>query len=310
MKIELLRRVNYVSVQVTKLIGIIVRSSTTRNAFEFYKPFLNLCRRVLDEDCHLILSSEWEYVPFTYPQNLQELPNFVIIGLPAPESENILIFPAAGHELGHSIWLKEKFRTKIEPSVRKEVVSAYRTNHSTFQKLFPDYAGADIETDMFAQTLVSDSVRFSLRQCEEYFSDFVGLLIFGAGYIKAYEYLLAPTFGGLRSSDYPENKIRAGTLANYAEKMNIKIQNYEDSFVQDQRGANPYENFMLDMADAGTEAIKQQLFQMAKFHLDGRGVLAPEDEKIQEVCSYFKRGHSIFSGGGFGSSDLSSMVFL
>ena len=118
----LLREVNIVAINTTKILGIIVRSSSTRNAFEFYSSFLSLCRKALDENCKLILSSEWDYIPFTFPQNLQELPNFVIIGLPASESDNTLVFPVAGHELGHSIWLKEKLQSKFQPILSKRVL--------------------------------------------------------------------------------------------------------------------------------------------------------------------------------------------
>jgi hypothetical protein len=86
-----------------------------------YVPFLDICKSLVGDKARLILSSEWEYVPYTYPQNLNELPEFIVIGLPASESDNILVFPAAGHELGHSLWRKEQMHTDIGPGAEHEV---------------------------------------------------------------------------------------------------------------------------------------------------------------------------------------------
>lgn len=83
-------------------LGFILRSTNVRNAFEVYGPLLRLSRKVLGLDTKQILSSEWEYSPFTY-RPIAELPGFVLIGFPAPESSNPLLIPLAGHELGHTI---------------------------------------------------------------------------------------------------------------------------------------------------------------------------------------------------------------
>ena len=94
------------------LLGFVRRSTNVRNAFEVFGPLLRLARDVLepsvpkpDRKARLVLSSEWDYSPFIYP-DVPELPGFVLIGLPAPESSNPLLVPLAGHELGHSLWSK------------------------------------------------------------------------------------------------------------------------------------------------------------------------------------------------------------
>lgn len=85
------------------ILGFILRSTNVRNAFEAYSPLLRLARSLLGRDTKLILSSEWDYSPFVY-MPMTDLPGFVLIGLPAPESANPLLVPLAGHELGHWLW--------------------------------------------------------------------------------------------------------------------------------------------------------------------------------------------------------------
>lgn len=78
------------------ILGFILRSTNTRNAFETYGPVLRLCQKILGPNTKLLISSEWEYSPFTYTR-VTHLPNFVLIGLPAHESSNPLLLPLAGH---------------------------------------------------------------------------------------------------------------------------------------------------------------------------------------------------------------------
>jgi len=86
---------------VLELLGVIANSANVRNAFEIHGPVLKLARQLLagGDKTKLILSFEWDYVPYTYPQNHVLLPNFVVIGLPASEASNALVLPAVGHEL-------------------------------------------------------------------------------------------------------------------------------------------------------------------------------------------------------------------
>ncbi len=293
---------NSVAFRLTKILGIIVRSSSVRNAFEFYHPFLSLSRKLLDVNCHLILSSEWDYIPFTFPQTIQDLPNFVIIGLPASESDNVLIFPAAGHELGHSIWRKEELRKKLSSQVKEEVLSSYKDSLARFEKLFPEHKSVDLENDLFAQNLISDSTLYSLLHCEEVFADAIGLLIFGTSYLHAYEYLLSPTLGGDRSTDYPENRQRAKILREFSELLGIEVSTlYELSFTEDQGIQNPYERFILDMADVATLHLLPQVLQAAKTHVISRGVLTPDRQTVKDVLRFFERGVPFSKQVGIGS---------
>ena len=65
----ILREANFLIVRVTYIVGMITRSTSVRNAFELYVPFLDLCKALVGSDARLLISSEWQYVPFTHPQS-------------------------------------------------------------------------------------------------------------------------------------------------------------------------------------------------------------------------------------------------
>src|SRR5262249_55869158 len=79
-----------------------------------------------------------------------------------------------------------------------------------------------------------DDFAYSIRQCEEVFADFMGLRLFGEGYLHSFEYLIAPFTGEMRSRDYPDMRTRAEFLERAAIKFSISVpegyvQNFEDS---------------------------------------------------------------------------------
>ena len=107
------------------LLGIISNSANVRNSFEIQGPVLDLAKRLLaDNNAKLIISFEWKYIPFTYPQNHPNLPSFVIIGMPASEASNALVLPGIGHELGHSLWRRDKCRDHFEPEINQAITRA------------------------------------------------------------------------------------------------------------------------------------------------------------------------------------------
>ena len=174
MQSAILRDTNYLIARVTRIAGIIVRSASVRNAFELYAPFLEMCKSLVGNDAHLILSSEWEYVPFTYPQSLEDLPSFIVIGLPASESDNVLIFPAAGHELGHSVWSKNSLGGEFKGRIESAVSDILLANRSDFEIVFPEVKGTDFDQDLFVQHKKSAVFLSAIKQAEETFCDFFG----------------------------------------------------------------------------------------------------------------------------------------
>ena len=263
---QILRDVNFHIMRSTYIIGVITRSNSIRNPFEMYTPFLRICKSLLDENANLILSSEWQYIPFTHPQNLSELPSFVVIGMPASESDNVLVFPVAGHELGHSVWQKLDVRKSISNACSNHNDIIFSERRDKIEVAFPDIKNADFDQDMFVQYIKSTVFNSALAQLEEYFSDFIGLILFGEGYLHAFEYLIGPQLGGIRSSEYPEIKDRTKILESYANKIGIAVSHYSDRFLPDQPPKSP-QDLILQLADAVTNVMIKDVFEIASDHV-------------------------------------------
>jgi len=172
-------------------LGLILRSTNVRNAFELFGPLLRIAAEMLepgvkpkDRTTKLVLSSEWDYSPFTYPL-AADLPGVVFIGLPAPESANPLLIPLAGHELGHNVWYKNKLDGFVRPTAKALVVKFIGDNWAEYAAVFPYVASPKIlTTDMFAQETWTPALQLVLRQAEETFADFLGLRLFGVAYYR------------------------------------------------------------------------------------------------------------------------------
>ncbi|WP_289465076.1 hypothetical protein, partial [Klebsiella pneumoniae] len=87
----------------------------------------------------LLLSSEWDYVPFAYPQSLEDLRSFVLIGLPASEAATALLLPLAGHELGHAVWKNRGIEGSTHATLQTRCEGLFNKDMGEFQKQFPDY---------------------------------------------------------------------------------------------------------------------------------------------------------------------------
>lgn len=287
----ILRDANFLITRATSIAGIIVRSTSVRNAFELYLPFLDVCRALVGEKAKLILSSEWQYIPFTYPQNIQELPDFIFIGLPASESDNALIFPCAGHELGHSVWQKHKLQTQINAKVRGLIDKLFETSRPAFEAAYPELKNADIQQDLFVQFVKSEIFNSVLRQSEELFSDFLGLCIFGESYLYAFEYLLAPRLSGKRSLDYPDTGTRVQILETFAiEKFKINCKGYSSAFTPDDPLADSHSKFVTLFADQVVEQVLSTIFDFTITIISKAKVQIPTEEKTAAAEKAFLKG--------------------
>jgi len=203
-----------------EILGLLLRSTNVRNSFECHGPLLRLAKSVLGPDTHLVVSSEWSFSPYTLIGYMQ-LPGFVLIGLPATESENPLLLPLAGHELGHSMWQQKSIEAQIRPGVYLSVLQDIEQHWSDYIDVFPGIEKEDLESDMFARQTWLPSLMWAMRQCEEVFCDAVGIKIFGPAYLQAFAYLLAPGRGGSRSSCYPNIKERGSLLNEIAIRLGL-----------------------------------------------------------------------------------------
>src|ERR1700730_1072987 len=118
---------------VLPILGLIVRSTDIRNAFEIYGPIRQLARVLVTgekgSNPNLIWSSGWDYVPMTF-RRIKYLPGFVIITIPSSEAANPLLVPLAGHELGHRLWTDEKLEKSCSEPILRGVAEFVQANHN------------------------------------------------------------------------------------------------------------------------------------------------------------------------------------
>jgi len=249
----------------SNVLGTVIRSSTTRNPFELYFPFKEIAKAFFpDGHVYLILSSEWNYVPFTYPLTLDELPNFILIGMPAPEADNVLAFPLAGHELGHSIWKRRGLVSTFSAKAFELTRRRFDDAPELLQALYPGVSKEQFENDMFSSRLkdsaISDIIALCLAQTEEVFCDLIGIGIFGISYLHAFRYLLAPSARGERSHVYPELLERAEILDTYTAQLGMAPVNISKWFSKEDDISHPFYAVLVRLADG----VRREMWETLK----------------------------------------------
>lgn len=274
------------------VLGFILRSTNVRNAFEVYGPLLRLSERVLGSNTKLILSSEWEYSPFTY-RPISELPNFVLIGSPASESSNPLLIPLAGHELGHTIWNVKSLGTSYRQKVEEAIVDEVKVRFGDYQKFFPGHASKKEDvtlSNLFVKKAIGLPAEWGIKQCEELFCDFTGLYLFDNAYLHAFAFLLAPT-AGQRSPSYPNTLTRISKLQEAAVLFGQNVPSGYSSLFQDKAefpSKEEQKRFLLALADAASSSVVPNLIDHAKSILDSAKVPLLSIEEKKRILGRFK----------------------
>jgi hypothetical protein len=279
-------------------LGFILRSTNVRNAFEVYGPLLRLSQQILGKNTKLILSSEWEeYSPFTY-RPISELPNFVFIGFPAPESSNPLLIPLAGHELGHTIWNVKLFAAKYAEKIEERIIAEIRNRFDKYTEFYSAHASKKediIPENLFVKRAIALPTEWAIKQCEEFFCDFVGLYLFDVSYLHAFAYLFAPT-AGQRSILYPNTLTRVEKLKEAAARFSVdaegayKVPDNYAALFRNKTELPPNEEqkkFLLSLADAASNGLADDLINEAKSVLSAANVpLLSSDEKKRILECY------------------------
>lgn len=274
------------------LLGFIIRSTNVRNGFEFYGPLLRLSRQVLgNKDIRLVLSSEWDYSPLTY-QEIKGLKNFILIGLPATESDNPLLVPLAGHELGHHIWANSSLSSKLKAPITIEIIRLIEERWTEFTTLHPNVIDSptDLTTNFFAYQIWTVAVDWAIQQSTELFCDFIGVNLFGEAYLHAFAYLLAPGMSGVRSVDYPEMSTRINYLVLSAREYGVTCaDSYLDLYsnVIDIDGDDTERKFWLELADQAVKSIVPELIKAADSIVRKSKISPFSEKKIEEILSRF-----------------------
>ncbi|MFI5023749.1 MAG: hypothetical protein ACHQRJ_19125 [Alphaproteobacteria bacterium] len=274
-----------------ELLGVILRSSNIRNAFEFYSPLQALAKRLIGNAARLILSSEWEYSPLTYPSTIPELPNYVLIGLPASESSNALIIPLAGHELGHSVWLTLNCSQQLKSTLKDTIVKKICDQWGAYLKFYPS-ASQDALTDLVGESTWRIAYIWAESQCQEVFCDIMGVRLFGESYLYAFEYLLAPNLTGEQSPLYPPMHIRASLLAHFYKHLGWEIPNkFTESFKDEESPFEPgtSESFFLSLAVDTTRSAVDALIRICLDHCNSKGIPLPDSDERDRLYQAFSK---------------------
>lgn len=273
-------------------VGFFLRSTNVRNAFEAWGPLLRLARRLLRLNSKLVISSEWEFSPFTFI-GLSAFPDFVFIGLPAPESSNPFLLPIAGHELGHNVWANEKLTDKYQPVILSKILDGIRSQLKDFcTHTGLTVSASEIATNMFAVTEWLPFLRYAIEQCQEVFCDCLGTRLFGGSYICAFEYLLAPHTGGVRAPTYPSDFDRTQTIIAAANAYNISPISSTFANMCAPSPSVPPKNrdeLLLGIADATRASLNDELIREADILTGKAGVSKPNDDLIKKCLKRFQQ---------------------
>lgn len=272
-------------------LGFLSRSTEIRNAFEVHGPLLRLVVKLLDPQTHLVISSEWEYSPFTFvPPRQAALSGTVMIGAPASESWNALTLPLAGHELGHNVWARKDLGSKVGPIVLESILSHVEgPGWSDYQRAFPDFHDrAAVRTDLILRSTLAQCYEWAIRQCEEVFCDCLGLLLFREAFLHAFEYLLAPGLPYPRSFHYPPSKQRALLLERAAKLSEVSISaDYAAEFEDEPGPSDERIKVLLAIADVATAGIMEQLLAIGKSLIEQAGIQVGSQQEQAKIVRCF-----------------------
>jgi hypothetical protein len=268
----------------TPVLGFILRSTNVRNPFELHFPLKRLVRTVIDPSAKLLMSSEWDFVPFTYPMTLDLLPNYVLVGGPAPESGNVLITPLAGHEIGHSAWRHYGFKADVETPLAVAINEVLEADPAATKALLDELERARFNRADLTQACL----RQGLKQLEEIFCDLFGLYVFGLSYLFAFEYFLAPGGQG-RNETYPSSLERIRFLLEAATALDLKVD--EQLFLRwNDSSPDPGLNSgILDVTDKAVARVVLRVRERAFKLLTDKGVATPDDSAVARVLKAFRR---------------------
>lgn len=282
---------NLNTLRLLPVLGFILRSTNVRNSFEFFDPLKRLALALVGPKAKLILSSEWEFSPMTYPMSIQQLPDFILIGLPASESENALVIPLAGHELGHTVWISENITGQSSGIFWDQIRIAFLDNWARYERVFGGADKTKIDSDLQIRANVTVAYKSLENQATEIFCDAIGVAIFGESFAQAFKYLLAPGFPTLRSDRYPTLKKRVEymQLAATHFKAPFAVQ-YVDDFVNERDIPEEKSAFIIEMADIALTKCVHGIIQKASNVMNKAAIRGPDKKSVESITNAFKLG--------------------
>lgn len=259
-------------------VGMLHRARHSSNPFEMHGPLKRLAAQVIDQDVRLIISNEWDFSPQTHP-SMGDLSDYVLLGLPASESDTALLIPMAGHEFGHPIWERNALESEIFDEAENSVMAQLRAHWDETKNELKLNDEAELQTDIEALRLRADTVRLVRSRCTEVFCDLLGLYIFGSSYCYAFAYLLAPGLVAFQSDDYPTDRERAQIMAGAAATFGVEV---PDQFVEAFTDRAPVDFDEIVIAGAVRDLVPT-IIALVQRHTAEKGVRPPDPGVIDAV---------------------------
>ena len=278
------------------LLGFIVRSTAVRNAFEVFRPLLDILRKAVEpkigkdsQKRKLVLSSEWTYSPLIYHE-IPVLPGYAFIGLPSSESDNPLLIPLSGHELGHSVWTTYKMNLEFVHDFVEAIKDYIRDNWKDYTDHFPNVKKEELDTVLAVQQTWQQAQSWLFAQAKETFCDFIGLRIFGTSFLHAYAYLFAPNVSSPRSVKYPNPIKRVQNLTAAAKDYKFRVPDDYEGMFKDRPlpELTTGEKLQLSIADHVLDSKVNILIKRAKELISKTGIPKPCEKQSGMICERFK----------------------
>ena len=283
--------VNVKVIEVLPILGFILRSTNVRNAFELIDPLQVIADSILQGNPKLLLSSEWDYVPFAYPQTLEDLKSFVLIGMPASETSSALLVPLAGHELGHAAWRNRGLGGGAHATLQFRCEELFKKNMDEFRKYFSEYDPHDIVNKEVLPELIAAAVEDAVLQAEELFCDMLAYALFGESYVYAFAYILAPGSGRVSGTKYPSYRTRMDVLKKIAETEGVVLPDVNAlKFSDEAPRSNPRDRFILRMTETSVAEITDALWGLASGLISKNGVVRPNNTLSNKHVREFRLG--------------------
>ncbi len=268
----------------TDILGFILRSTNVRNPFELHFVVKGMVEQALGTRVDLLISSEWAYVPFTYPMSVDQLDDCILIGTPAPESSNPLLIPLAGHEVGHSAW-RVYGCTPLYTDMVSEAVERHLEGDVRAKR---ELLGREKLGELELNRVVNECADYVMQQLEEIFCDLFGLFLFGHAFVAAFDYLLGP--GGYdRSLEYPSDGQRMAVLVEAAHELAIKLDpSMTDRWTASLASRN--DRPMAAVADKVTASLVPVIGDFVFAQLRATGLTSPGLDTVDHVLDAYRRG--------------------
>lgn len=265
-------------------VGFLHRARHSGNPFEVHGPLKRLAAEVVDGDVRLIISSEWEYSPLMH-LSMGEFDGFVLLGLPASESNNSLLVPMAGHELGHVIWQRHGHGVTQTNAIETAVLNEIRTRWDDVQDKFEIDDEGQLETDVPVVQWRASLVETVRLRSEEVFCDVVGVYLFGASYAGAFVHLLAPGWDQQREN-YPPDWQRAEIIARALAAFEITM----PESVSAAFAAGDEPDLDEEIAIAAVYQVVDKMIDLVESHMSERNVRPPDATRITAARIDLERG--------------------